>query len=243
MKRNIIVSLALALSLCCGAQCINVPTPAVSGTEKVCHKAYTIFYDSKLEIPRLVVYELTGPHSLGCIPRASGFHSELDSAKPDAYSGTGYDLGHMSPAQDNAWDQDVSHDSFSMLNIAPQLPGLNRMEWERLEETIRAWALERGDLLIYVGPIVSPDDKKINNVDVPIAFFKIVVDRKTGDVLAFEMPQKDIAKGDINQWRITVSELRQQTSIMFTFTQAVTAPLWNTDLVAWRKAHKDACGR
>jgi DNA/RNA endonuclease G (NUC1) len=28
-----------------------------------------------------------------------------------------------------------------MANMAPQLPGLHRAEWEHLEETVRAWAL------------------------------------------------------------------------------------------------------
>jgi endonuclease G len=234
----------LALGMFCRAQpCPTIPVPAVAGTEKICHAAYVSFFDAQLKVPRLVAYELTGPHTLGCVPRTSGFHAEADSAKPSAYDGTGYDLGHMDPAQDNAWDEDVSKDSFSMVNVAPQLPGLNREQWERLEEDVRAWALDRGKLLVYVGPVLHAKDKTVNGVDVPTAFFKIVEDARSGDVLAFEMPQKAIAKGDVEPWRVTVSQIRAETGINFRITQNVSAPLWPADLAAWHKAHKAACGK
>jgi endonuclease G, mitochondrial len=227
------------------AQCPNVPVPTVAGTEKVCHAAYISLYDAKLEVPRLVAYELTGPHTLGCIPRASGFHAEGDTAKESAYSGTGYDLGHMDPAQDNAWNDAVSKDSFSMANVSPQLPGLNRQEWERLEEDVRAWALQRGKLLVYVGPEIAAKDKKINGVDVPTAFFKIVVDEKSGEVLAFEMPQQAIAKGDMTPWTSTVGAIEAMTGIKFPGLTAKqgSRTLWAADLTAWHAAHKKACGK
>ena len=228
------------------AQCINVPLPSVAGTEKVCHKAYTALYDAKLEVPRLVAYELTGPHTLGCVPRASGFHAEGDSAKASAYDGTGYDLGHMDPAQDNAWDESVSKDSFSMVNVAPQLPGLNRQEWERLEEDVRSWALQRGKLLVYVGPEVGKKDKKINGVDVPTAFFKVIVDEKSGEVLAFEMPQRDLAKGDLGPFFSTVASIEALTGIKFAHAIEAAKPpkdIWDADLAAWHAKHKQACGK
>jgi endonuclease G, mitochondrial len=227
------------------AQCINVPLPNIAGTEKVCHKAYTALYDAKREVPRLVAYELTGPHTLGCVPRASGFHAEGDSAKASAYDGTGYDLGHMDPAQDNAWDESVSKDSFSMINVAPQLPGLNRQEWERLEEDVRAWALQRGDLLVYVGPIFPKKPKLMNGVSIPTDFFKIVVDKKTGSVLAFQMPQLAIPKGDITPYLDPVSAIAAETGIKFSelHLKLDDKKVWDADLAAWHAAHKAACGK
>ena len=222
--------------------CPSIPVPDVPGTTKVCHTAYVSMYDSTLKVPRLVVYELTGEHSLGCIPRADGFHSEGSSAKPSQYDNTGYDLGHMSPAQDNAWQEDVSKDSFSMVNVSPQLPGLNRQEWERLEESVRAWALQKGKLLVFVGPIVGSNDAKINGVDVPSAFYKIVVDETTGNVLAFIMPQKSIAKGDVTPWLTTVAQISKNTGIKFNVSESGTS-IWQADIAGWEKAHKNACGK
>ena len=224
------------------AQCPKIPVPAVAGTEKFCHTAYVSLYDAQLKVPRLVAYELTGPHTLGCLPRASGFHAEGDSAKPSEYDGSGQDLGHQDPAQDNAWDEQVSHDSFSMVNIAPQLPGLNRQEWERLEESVRAWALERGDLLVYVGPVIPAAPKLLEDIAVPPAFWKIVIDRKRGEVLAFEMPQREIPKGDLAPWVTTVKAIEAQTGIRFNVGTAGKVP-WPADLAGWHKAHKEACGK
>jgi endonuclease G len=226
----------------CHAQCLKIPVPAVAGTERICHAAYVSLYDAGLKVPRLVAYELTGPHTLGCLPRASGFHAESDSAKPAEYDGSGYDLGHMDPAQDNAWDEQASHESFSMVNIAPQLPGLNRQEWERLEEDVRDWAYERGDLLVYVGPVLAARPRLLGDIGLPVAFWKIVVDRKTEELLAFEMPQKEIAKGDLAPWLTTVKQIEAETGIKFGLGKAGGA-VWPADLAGWHKAHKQACGK
>lgn len=65
-----------------------------------------------------------------------------------------------------------------MGNVAPQLPGLNRQGWERLEETTRAWAVARGELVIYTGPVVGDAPRRIghNQNEVPDSFYKVVVD-------------------------------------------------------------------
>lgn len=235
--------LFLLLAIAFGhSQCPDIPLPSVPGTEKVCHTAYIALYDAELKVPRVVGYELTGPHTLGCVPRASGFHPEGDSAKSSAYNGTGYDLGHMDPAQDNAWNEAVSKDSFSMVNVSPQLPGLNRQEWERLEEDVRSWALLRGKLIVYVGPVIDAKDKKINGVDVPVAFFKVVVDEKTGETLAFEMPQKAIAKGDVAPYVVSVKQVNQDAGFKLPV-NTTSSKVWDADLAAWHAAHKKACGK
>lgn len=251
MKKHFIYAamlLAVLVPRSCVAQaCPNIPLPAVAAAsgeaaEKVCHTAYISLFDPQWKLPRLVAYELTDAHTLGCIPRTSGFHAEGDSAKPRVYSASGYDLGHMDPAQDNAWRTDVSRDSFSMMNVAPQLPGLNRQEWERLEEDVRAWALDRGDLLVYVGPVFSKPPQFLSGVAIPGAFFKIVVDRKTGEALAFEMPQKTIPKGDVAKWVVSVKDIETATGIQFHLKASAAAP-WPADLGAWHKAHKKACSK
>ncbi len=142
-----LLTLLWAFSLSAQPQeCPNIPLPKVNvPTEKICHTGYIVLYDTENRLPRLVAYELTPERTLGCLPRQSRFHAEGPSAKPGEYRSSGYDLGHMMPAQDAAYDKTVAYESFSMLNIAPQLPGLNRKQWERLEEAARAWAWERGD--------------------------------------------------------------------------------------------------
>ena len=118
----------------------------------VCHGGYLSALDVHAKVPRWVAYELTGPHTLGCFPR-TGLQFKVDPLAPAEdqgrlvdYKNSGYDLGHMAPNQDFAWSKAEQRESFSFVNVAPQLPGLNRQGWERGEEFVRAWANERGDL-------------------------------------------------------------------------------------------------
>jgi endonuclease G len=226
-------------------ECPNIPLPQVEAqTEKICETAYVSLYDAVLHSPRLVAYELTAKHTLGCLPRKANFHSEGPSAKASEYLDSGYDLGHMMSAEDASWRDDVSYDSFSMVNVAPQLGGLNRQQWARLEESVRAWAWSRGDLIVYVGPIFSDKPKHLGkDVAVPSAFFKVLVDKKSGEVLAFEMPQKPINKGDLAPWITALQVIESEAGIKFPGRQASDNALWPLDLSGWRKAHKEACGK
>jgi endonuclease G len=241
-KIALFILLATAAAL---AACPDIPVPEVDATTvQVCHAAYASLYDADAHVPRVVAYELTRPHTLGCLPRAGGFHAEGPSAKPSEYNGTGYDLGHMMSAEDASWSESTEHDSFSMVNVVPQLPGLNRQEWERLEESVRAWAWERKDLYIYVGPILSDQASTIGDkIVIPEAFFKVIVDVSTGESLAFVMPQHAEAKGDLTPWVKPLGEVEKLTGIHFQAAKSNTTDLWPVDLTGWRTAHRAQCSK
>jgi len=82
-------------------------------------------------------------------------------------------------------------DSFSMANMAPQRPGLNRAQWERIEETVRVWATDRGNLIVYVGPVLVNTSHTISKdkVVVPTAFWKVIVDPDKKEAPRFRAPQ------------------------------------------------------
>lgn len=217
----------------------------------VCHTGYISALDNRAKDTRWVAYDLTGPHTLGCFSRA-GLHFKVDDLAPASdqarladYSGSGYDLGHMAPNQDFAWDQAEQRDSFSFANVAPQLPGLNRQGWERGEEYVRAWAYERGELEVYVGPILGPNDKTLGDdaVDIPSAFFKVVVDPKTGEGFGFVMPQRAIKKGPLSPFLDSISDIETQAHVTLplptNFVESKT--VWHADLAGWKVAHKSAC--
>lgn len=220
----------------------------------ICHQGYAALVDDDALVPRWVAYHLTGPHTLGCVERGNNFHPDEGlpaghRARPADYAKTGYDIGHQAPAQDFGWDDDEMSDSFSLANMAPQLPGLNRMQWERLEESVRAWAWNRGDLLVYVGPVLHGGEPTIgpDHVAVPAAFWKVIVDTKTGEAIGFEMPQQSIPKGDLTPWQKSVADIQQDAQVFLplpataTHAAAETPTLWPADLSGWHKAHSAAC--
>lgn len=218
----------------------------------VCHRGYAALVDDDLLVPRWVAYRLTESRTLGCGARLSSFHAEplvakqRRHARASDYANSGFDIGHQAPADDFAWDAGMMRDSFSLANAAPQIPGLNEAEWERLEENVRAWAWERGEVLVYVGPVFG-GTKTIgkDKVAVPTGFWKIIVDPVRRQSLAFLMPQRAIVKGDLKPWETSIGAIAAHTSIMFPLPEGIDAaalpPLWDDATPAWRVAHRAAC--
>ena len=93
------------------------------------------------------------------------------------FRGSGYDRGHLCPAADNKWDARAMKESFYMSNISPQLPGLNRGSWKKLEDRCRRWAAAGGTYYIVAGPVFSDAPAKhigTGRVAVPGGFFKVI---------------------------------------------------------------------
>jgi endonuclease G, mitochondrial len=227
--------------------CANVLTdgvPSLAGSTSFCagHAGYFVLIDTKALIPRIVVERLEAAHTLGCFQRKNNFHAEPDvpSAKPSDYLKSGYDLGHQAPAEDFAWNEDQMSDSFSTVNMAPQLGDLNRQGWERLEDNVRSWALARGVLDVYTGPILG-GKKTIgkDNIVVPTAFFKVIYDPKTGDSLAFIYPQAAVAKTvPLERFLTTVKDVEEQSGVTLPVPKSSSDDkVWSDVRAAWRAKH------
>jgi endonuclease G len=231
-----------------GSPLLNTPAHVT----QVCHAGYTALHDDDLLIPRWVAYRLTSLHSMGCLKPFAEFHAEDilppgRRAEPTDYRRSGFDRGHQAPAEDFAWDLQEEQDSFSMVNAVPQLPGLNREGWEYLEQTVRAWAWTRGAVVVFAGPILTPQPPTIGDdrVAVPIAFFKVVYDPQTEEAIAFLMPQRYVTKGDLSRWITSVADIQERTGITFPLPRhidiASKSPLWPADIPGWRRAHRQEC--
>ncbi|MFC2081918.1 DNA/RNA non-specific endonuclease [Candidatus Bipolaricaulota bacterium] len=119
----------------------------------------------------------------------------------DDYTNTGYDRGHMAPnaAIDYCYGRDAQLETFLMSNICPQTPALNRGVWATLEESVRDWADAFDEVWVLTGPIFDSEAQLLSaGVEVPDAFFKIVIDEVAGTLraLAFLIPQ-DVSGGSV----------------------------------------------
>jgi endonuclease G len=118
-------------------------------------------------------------------------------------------------------------ESFLLTNTAPQTLGFNRGIWKRLETEVRGWAVERGDINVCAGPVYLDDDGdgivEFNvighgRVEVPDAFFKIVVARKYSglEVIAFIMRNKAYPPGtELAGFIVPVDEIEVLTGLDF----------------------------
>src|SRR5260221_12908093 len=74
-----------------------------------------------------------------------------DQAQLADYRRSGYDRGHMTPSGDMPSDS-AQQQSFSLANVVPQTPALNRGMWSAIEMAMRNLVARRGELYLVTGP-------------------------------------------------------------------------------------------
>jgi endonuclease G len=242
------------------AQCAgHVPygQPKLAGkkdTTVICRAGYFTEHDNEAKIPVWASYTLTPVNALGCEPRTNAFATDqsLTSGRrstPGDYAGTGYDQGHNVPDGDQSYNLDVERQSFLMSNMLPQLPGFNRGIWKLLETSVRGWAVQRGNsITIYSGPIYDVAKNKTigpNKVTVPHGFYKIVIDNKTKETLAFVFDHAEGQGNDLTKVISTVAEIQKLTGIDFKTPNAkaetTKGSLWAVDYGALTDAKRKQC--
>src|SRR3954453_2035626 len=74
-----------------------------------------------------------------------------DQAQLEDYRRSGFDRGHMTPSGDMP-DGQAQQQSFSLANMVPQTPELNRGVWAGIETAVRDLAARQGELYVVTGP-------------------------------------------------------------------------------------------
>lgn len=138
-------------------------------------------YDLQTQCPQQVGWTVT-PSDLGNTNREPSWTFVQDVPHPLAtgnhydYSRTGYDRGHMCPAQDRSRDLLAMRSTFVMSNIAPQAPSLNRGPWKKTEILCRNAAILYDSVQVLAVPIFLNRDTTFlgsHRLAVPHAFFKV----------------------------------------------------------------------
>ena len=199
----------------------GAPNPRRQDMTLVCRQGYALEHDNKAKIPAWVAYTLTTERALGCSTRGEKFIPDPavpadKSATLKDYAKSGYDMGHMANSADMRWSDTVSDESNVLSNVTPQVAGLNRGAWKSLEIRTRSWAIDRDNLLIYVGPIYKKRGASTigpGQVVVPDAFFKVIIDRDTNEVMSFIYPhQKSTLTPE--HFMTSLAEVQKQTAFV-----------------------------
>lgn len=201
----------------------DVELPAHSlGDDIIRHTAYTFKYNEECEQADWVAYILSAEEVQGTHPRTDDFRHDpmvtTGSAELSDYQGSGFDRGHLAPAGDMKWSATAMSESFYMSNMSPQRPAFNRGIWKKLEEQVRAWATENGEILVVTGPVLSENLPTVgtNKVAIPEYFYKVIVDAKEpgvkgiGFVLANQGSQKPL-----EAFAVTIDSVETLTGIDF----------------------------
>ena len=203
---------------------VEIPAIKYKTSDRVItHKGYAVSYNYEWKIPNWVAYELTDREVAGEVPRYDKFKPDPmvpqnATAVTDDYKYSGYDRGHMAPAADMKWDEQVMKESFYLSNICPQNPNLNGGVWKDLEEQVRDLASQKGKIFVACGPIVNDASNTIgaNEVVVPQAFFKVLLQEDNGEIhtIGFVYENKS-GRQPMSTYAMTVDEVEKMTNIDF----------------------------
>lgn len=199
--------------------------PSEQGT-LLCRKGYALAYNSDYKTPDWVAEHLTKEKASAHMGRKNYFAPDPDLSEGGRaelvdYKRSGFDRGHMAPAGDMRWDLEAYKESFYLSNMVPQVGrGMNQGIWKDLEELVREWALKRGELYIYTGPVYDDALDAVetigdDEVGIPTHLYKIVYDPKRKEALAFLMPNEVLQTEDMPKYIVSVDRVEKKTGLDF----------------------------
>ena len=129
--RKIALSLLAAFAGCVlwASDNLDYGTPAADCV--VDRTGYALGYSEEHEQAAWVMYRMTREETLTrAAVRTDDFREDPNivtfSALPSDYSRSGYDRGHLAPAEDMKFSEVTMRESFYMSNMSPQKPDFNR---------------------------------------------------------------------------------------------------------------------
>ena len=187
----------------------------------LCNMGYAVLYNPKTKTP-IYSAEYLDPNKVNDnnIKRENTFYSDPrvdNSPRPEDYTRSGYDRGHMAPNGNMDYDRKAAVESFYMTNIVPQVgKNMNRGIWATLEKQTRSWAQKMGGVYVLTGPIYHNKPYRYikNNIAIPDAFYKIVYNRN-GETIAFIMNNEEIQSKNPQEYVVSVTNIESLTGMSF----------------------------
>ena len=213
---TLILTILLSISIASSAQEL-LPTSTTG--EIVKHTYYTLSYSEKDEQAEWVFYILTSEMLNGKQKRTNDFRQDTlitsISAQHLDYKHSGYDLGHLCPAQDMKLNKTSMSESFLMSNMSPQKPSFNRGIWKKLEAKVRKWAITEGRIYVVTGGVLTSNKGKIgvDGVSIPKYFYKIIYDPNgQGKMIALLLPNEK-GRNPLQTYMVSVDSVESVTGI------------------------------
>lgn len=164
-----------------------------ASTRELCNAGYAELHSGATRTPLYSAEHLT-PERLEQgrgLKRVNAFHPDdrlpaSERAELVDYARSGYDRGHMTPSGD-MFDPESQHESFSLANMVPQEPSINRGVWERIESGVRRMVKSKGEVYLVTGPLFQGVElQRIGGrVLVPTAVYKAIYDPRRQEAGAY----------------------------------------------------------
>jgi endonuclease G len=143
----------------------------------------SICYDYEYKSARYVAYTLDGElvNKLPSIEERPRFYTEAEIPREyqifySDYTNSGYDRGHLAPDADFDYNEEDLKVIYTLANIIPQDPNVNRYFWSKAEYQERLVAATLGELNVINGVVFDENPTYIgeNGIAVSKGFWKIL---------------------------------------------------------------------
>ena len=194
---------------------------------------FVLSYNSKTKTANWVSWQLNKSW-IGTADRQDNFRpddalpADWYAVRPNDYTGSGYDRGHIAPSADRTRNEADNSATFLMTNMMPQVPEVNRGVWGDLEEYCRELVQQGKELYIIAGPVGRKGSiGRKEKIAVPAKNWKIVVvlDRQglgmqgitnNTRTIAVMMPNDASVKGKgWKSFRVSVARVERETGLNF----------------------------
>ncbi|KAJ3280490.1 nuclease [Rhizoclosmatium sp. JEL0117] len=152
--------------------------------------------------------------------------------KPNDYTNSGFDRGHLVPAADVVESQAAIDETFFMSNMSPQAPAFNRGVWASFERYVRGLVKSFDEVYVITGPMYlpkqDPEDGKFyvkyevigrdKTVAVPTHFFKVILGVKNGShyMGSFVLANEGVAQDtQLDSFLLPVEAIERSTGLEF----------------------------
>jgi DNA/RNA endonuclease G (NUC1) len=178
-------------------KCIDTVAPVLH------HAFYTIYFDSTERGPDYSDYWLTRAKLKHVVARPASFHTDPllfknQQGSNSIYRNSGYDKGHLSPADDFRFNAKAEKESMYMTNVAPQNPYFNEHLWKAVEDHVRDLAQQYDSVYVVTGVVYG--SKKLHGIGIPDYYWKMI---QYGNHIEYYLGKNERPKSnDINSIRV-----------------------------------------
>ena len=202
-----------------GARLISATTPV----RVLANSGYVVAYSDILRDPVWAAYRVWDlpsiPEPPPCPEKFAVDLRTVARVEPSAYSGSGYDRGHMAPnyAIATRFGAGGQEETFLMSNIVPQKHSLNAGVWKELElRAATSYAARFREVWVMAGPVFGKHPQRIRGgVAVPEACWMVMLDEHEGRVRtqAFVIPQDAPADASPDRYLTSIDHIEELTGL------------------------------
>jgi len=182
----------------------DIKSKFLKGCNQIVDKEFfEVCYSYDLKVAKAVIYRLEGDlvNELNIKERPNFYEEEQIPeeyrAEYSDYTHSGYDRGHLAPDASFDWSIESLEATYSLANIIPQVPEVNRYGWADLEKYVRDRAVELGyvDVINLVEYNSTSNRIGENQITVSTGYYKLLSNSDEGYSECFyyknEEPQGD----------------------------------------------------